>query len=354
MKIIILCKQKPQGRCLYERPYGRFFHLAEGLSNKGHEVHFILTNYSNNQVKSKKVGNLLIDSVGIKSNPLKSYQFAKSKASMIHPDWFIGFSDTYYAIMASRLANQFNCQSLIDAYDNYESYIPWLKPLHWLYRKSLKQANAITAAGPELLKKMISSPNKTTKTAVIEMAADSIFTQKDKAECREKLNLPQNKILIGYCGSLHPNRGIDVLFKIIKQIHQLTTSIQFVFSGRKTEEYKRHKNVTTLGYVDDELMPDLYASLDLILSINKNSAFGNYSYPVKIYEALSSGIPVLASSTPSTQFVLKQNTRCLVEKNSESEFVGRILAFVQEPYEITPMLSGWTKQIDDIEQLLRN
>lgn len=45
--------------------------------------------------------------------------------------------------------------SCIDAYDNYESYIPWLKLLHVLKRRALSRADLITAAGPNLLKQML-------------------------------------------------------------------------------------------------------------------------------------------------------------------------------------------------------
>ena len=38
MKILMLSKRRPQGRDLFTRPYGRFFHLPRLLAEAGHTV----------------------------------------------------------------------------------------------------------------------------------------------------------------------------------------------------------------------------------------------------------------------------------------------------------------------------
>ena len=149
MKLLCLCKRRPQGRDLFTQPYGRFYHLPCLLAKRGHEVHLLLLSYRNEAPVYRREGNLHWHSVSVlPMGPLPFLQKAARLAAELIPDWVIGFSDTWFGILAERLAKKVGAQSLIDAYDNYESYIPWLKPLHLLWRHSLARANVVAAAGP--------------------------------------------------------------------------------------------------------------------------------------------------------------------------------------------------------------
>jgi hypothetical protein len=47
-------------------------------------------------------------------------------------------------------------------------------------------------------------------------------------------------------------------------------------------------------------MPALYQAPAVVAVTNTPSAFGDYSYPIKLYEAMACGRPVVASRTAST------------------------------------------------------
>ena len=150
MKLLFLCKRRPQGKDLIERPYGRFFYLPKILAEKGHDVHILLLSYKNEPRISKDKGGINWHSISlIRHGPLAYVRQAEKIIKQIRPDWIVGFSDIYYGILAQKLGTKYNIHSLIDAYDNFESYIPWLKPLHALWRKSLSRATLVTAARPE-------------------------------------------------------------------------------------------------------------------------------------------------------------------------------------------------------------
>lgn len=61
MKLLCLCKRHPQGRDLFNRPYGRFFHLPRLLAERGHEVHLLLLSYRNDPSAKRRDG----DCIGI-------------------------------------------------------------------------------------------------------------------------------------------------------------------------------------------------------------------------------------------------------------------------------------------------
>ena len=79
-----------------------------------------------------------------------------------------------------------------------------------------------------------------------------------------------------------------------------------------------------LGYLPDEDMPLVLNALDVLVVVNLNSAFGNYSYPVKLYEALSCHKPVVASGTSSTNWILRDHPECLAETDNPEHLAMRI------------------------------
>ena len=232
--------------------------------------------------------------------------------------------------MAQRLGAKYNVNSLIDAYDNYESYIPWLKPLHYQWRSSLAKATLVTAAGPSLVN-LLKKYRPDMPTEIIPMAADPIFQPLDKTECRKKLNLPLNKKFIGYSGStIHSSRGINLLFEAFDNLKQELSDIELVLTGRKGRGVTLPSDANWLGYIPDEHMPLLMNSLDILAVMNQPSSFGNYSYPVKLYEAMRCNVPVVVSETLSTGWIMRDNQDLLVEPNNTLQLCDKIKSVLQQ------------------------
>jgi glycosyltransferase involved in cell wall biosynthesis len=210
-------------------------------------------------------------------------------------------------------------KSAIDAYDNYEGYIPWLQPLHYLWRKSLAKATLVTAAGPSLIQEFQKS--RGARPAVtVPMAVDpSGFVPLDRRTCREGLGLPLDKKLIGYCGGISSSRGIETLFDAYVELVKQRPEVELILSGRKDKNLKLPSDAHWLGYLPDEAVPRLLNSLDVLVVSNRPSKFGRFSHPVKLYEAMACNIPVVASATPSTRWILRDHPELLVEPGSPSE-----------------------------------
>ena len=93
MKILFLCKRRPQGRDLLTRPYGRFFYLPHELSLKGHESYLLLLNYRNEPVEFMKSQSITWISENIAPfSPLQYYNRACQLIESVKPDWIVGFS----------------------------------------------------------------------------------------------------------------------------------------------------------------------------------------------------------------------------------------------------------------------
>jgi len=256
--------------------------------------------------------------------PFRYYYRACELIKSIKPDWIVGFSDTYFGILAEHLGRKFRIKSLIDAYDNYESYLPWCAPLHFLWRRAVSQATAVTAAGPQLVD-LLQQSRSERPVFIVPMAADvPVFMPLDQEACRHELNLPLEKKIIGYCGSIYRNRGIQTLFDAYDLLKQSDHNIDLILTGRKEQGVSLPSSVKWLGYLYDDKIPVFLNSLDVATIINRASRFGQYSYPVKLYEAMRCQIPVIATDTPSTSWILKGDERFLARPDDPSDLANRI------------------------------
>lgn len=325
MKLLFLCKRRPQGRDLLTRPYGRFFHLPHELSLKGHESYLLLLNYRNEPAESMdNQGITWISESIVPLSPLQYYDRARKLIEFIKPDWIVGFSDTYFGILAEHLGRKFGIKSLIDAYDNYESYLPWCAPLHFLWRRVLSQATAVTAAGPQLAE-LLQKSRPGRPVFIVPMAADVPgFMPLDQEACRHELNLSLENKIIGYCGSLYRNRGIQTLFDAHDILKSTDRNIDLILTGRKEKGVSLPSSVKWLGYLDDDKISVFLNSLDVATVINRVSRFGKYSYPVKLYEAMRCQIPVIATNTPSVNWILKSDKRFLARPDDPYDLADKI------------------------------
>ncbi|MBL0378814.1 MAG: glycosyltransferase family 4 protein [Desulfofustis sp. PB-SRB1] len=353
MKIVFLCKRCPQGRDLITRPYGRFYYLPSLLAEHGHQVHLVLLSYKLEPSVYKQNCNFHLHSISaLPWGPGGYVKEAKRIASEIHPGWIVGFSDTWYGILAEWLARQSSAKSIIDAYDNYESYIPWCKPLHWAWRKALSRATTVTAVGPGLAN-LLTKNRPGMPVEVLPMATDPEFVPMDKKACRQSLGLPTNKKLIGYCGSIHPTRGLKTLFEAFSLVKNKLGKVELILTGRKSRSVSLPSFARWIGYLPDDKVPAFINSMDVLTVMNKQSSFGNHSYPAKLYEAMACEVPVVAASTLATEWILKENKDLLFIPGDAADLSLKILTSINYSIPDYGPQKGWPEIATSLDQILR-
>lgn len=353
MKLIFLSKRHPMDRDLISRPYGRFYHLPHLLAEKGHTVTAVLLSYKKDGMYKKSSGNETW--ISISAWPTGPFDYIRMLTRIVketRPDWIVGFSDTYYGILAAFLGEKFGIKSCIDVYDNYESYIPWLKPLHLYWRKAVSKATVVTAAGPQLARHLNTfRPGK--KVHVVPMAADpSGFKPLDKVFCRRKLHLPLDKKIVGYCGSIYRNRGVEIMFRAFEQLHNDDPEIEMVLTGRKQKGVHIPAQVQWLGYLPDDQIPIFLNSVDVLLVVNRLSDFGKFSYPVKLYETMKCHIPVVATETEATNWILNNNRDFLSTPEDPTDLAQKIKRLLNLGRFDYGMQNSWVSSCRIFEQAL--
>lgn len=302
------------------------FLFAKTPCESGHDVVVLLLDYKNAATVDAQR-----HCIRWISAPVISYAKAiREQANRTRPDWIIGFSDTYFGILAAYYGRKLGCRSCIDAYDNYEGYLPWLKPLHWAWRRAMAQVDLITAAGPALIE-LMSTGRQGQSTAVVPMAADPV----------------------GYCGSLHQSRGAEVFFDAMRMMQDKRPDVRFIHCGRTWKNVALPTSLQALGYIADDKMPAMLNCMDTLVVINRPSAFGDYSHPVKLYEAMSCQVPVVATRTLATEWILRDHPDCLFEPNDPEALCAAIMKSLRSPcpdYRSTPT---WQFSCEIFEDSLR-
>jgi len=111
MRLLFLCKRRPQGRDLLTRPYGRFFYLPYHLAQQGYDVTLLLLDYHASDPVHCYVNGIEWISVSIRQlkhsiGPIDYLRQAEMLVKTQTPDRIIGFSDTWYGILAVYLGER--------------------------------------------------------------------------------------------------------------------------------------------------------------------------------------------------------------------------------------------------------
>jgi glycosyltransferase involved in cell wall biosynthesis len=223
-----------------------------------------------------------------------------------------------------------NCRLAIDAYDNFESYIPASLPLHFLWRRAVKAADLVTAAGPQLADLLGRSRRReATPVHVVPMTADPPFKPLDRVKSRDVFHLPRDAPLFGYSGGWTKSRGSNLILDAFELVRKELPQAQLVLTGKPPAEATAMQGVTTLGYLPDQAMPNVINAVDLSCVVLANTSFGRYSYPAKLCESIACNVPVVASATQAVSWMLNGDTRFLANVDDAADYAARMLANYQ-------------------------
>ena len=158
----------------------------------------------------------------------------------------------------------------------------------------------------------------------------------DKTEVRKKIGIENYKKIILYTGHLYKYKGADVLAEAAKKMPQF----DFLFVGGTNSDvniyknrYKDIGNIHFIGYVEHNLVPQYLMSADLLVIPNSaNDEFSKfYTSPIKLFEYIASGTPVIASDLPSIREVVDENEVYFFKPDNSEDLIKKINEAMQNP-----------------------
>lgn len=157
-----------------------------------------------------------------------------------------------------------------------------------------------------------------------------------KIEAREMLGLPLAQHIVIYTGHLYARKGADTLAEAAFNIPEAL----FVFVGGTIEDIARfkkrwggRKNIRIIGHVAPERVPLYLRAADVLVIPNsgKSEDTARFASPMKLFEYMASGTPIVASNVPSIREILGDREALFVDADDAAALVNGITSvFAQE------------------------
>lgn len=210
----------------------------------------------------------------------------------------------------------------------------WSKKMKWFMKIFLNKDLKIVC-NSEGTRKQIAKDGFANSIAVPNgVDLEEFDNLEDKFEIRKNFELPADKKIIMYVGHLYEWKGVGVVLDSAKLLRDKKDAI-FVIVGGDEEERKEYtakiinegvKNMLFLGHKLKKDIPRYLKSADVLLlpNIATTKESVNYTSPIKMFEYMASGVPIIASNLPSIREILNKKNSFLVEPNNPKAIVGGI------------------------------
>ncbi|MQC26803.1 MAG: glycosyltransferase [Chloroflexi bacterium] len=148
------------------------------------------------------------------------------------------------------------------------------------------------------------------------------YAELPKAEgARKELGLAQ-QFTVGYSGHLYPGRGIELILDVAQQLPE----VQFLLIGGNPDDVARVQNQAAglanlhlTGFVTNASLPRYQAACDVLLmpyqeqvAASSGGNIAGFLSPMKMFEYLASGRPVLTSDLPVLREVLNNENALIL------------------------------------------
>lgn len=309
--------------------------MCEAFALKGHSVELVVPNRKNSIIKDpfeyysvKKVFSIKkIHSLDIK---------VKDKLTLLIQSVFFALFSAWYVlrknvdIIYSR--DEFFCGLMVFLRNNIFFEIHNKQDRFFtgfIYRRA-KGIVAIT----EGLKKYYLNKYKICDSKIL-VASDAVDLNEfniniGKDEAIKKVCLSLNKKIILYTGHLYGWKGVNILAEAAKQIGE-NSLVVFVGGTEKDiaffkERYAEIKNIMIVGQKPHSDIPLYLKAADVLILPNsgKEDISRLYTSPMKLFEYMASGVPIVASDLPSIREILNENNAVLIESDNPIELATGI------------------------------
>lgn len=303
MKILILAKfLRKDGATIH------MFTVANGLAERGHEVHLmsggppnddrslkLFNEFLEGRVQHHKVGfpnyakfdffskvKQLLTYIAIIPHTL--WSIIKISPDIIHVHYPVTsyIASIYCAIAKKRYVTTYHIKGI---------------PKQILHRKAHKAIAISSEMKDELNGRWRYNENEISLVfnGIPEDKFNQYISKEDKPKFKERLNLPQDKLIIGFVGTYEYKKGLDLLLESCSKLNRNDFCIVLLGDGDTDwiksliNKFGMNDKVILRGFQDPV---DYYAAFDVFVLPSRNEGFG-----LVAVEAMMMGVPTIRSNT---------------------------------------------------------
>ncbi len=184
-------------------------------------------------------------------------------------------------------------------------------------------------------------------TAPIEVIPDGTRIPEEIPPLRKRT--AEDELRVFYVGQLYPWKGVDTLIRAVREI----PNVELVIVGglppepdldrlkRLSEELGTSEKVSFRGYLPPARVAEERSQADAFaIPLASSKTARDFTSPLKLFEAMASGRPIIASKLPSIREVLTDGVNALLVEPDNPQALGSAIEALRRDPELGRRLAG--------------
>lgn len=161
-----------------------------------------------------------------------------------------------------------------------------------------------------------------------------------RTEARQALGIPEGVFVCLYVGkftTMGMPKGVDEAIAAVQALRNEGRNICFIGVGATKEELMVYAKQATahvrlIGHTPQRDLKHIYAAADVVLMpFPWTEHYAFFMSPLKLFEYLMSGVPIIASDLPSVREIIQESEAWLIQPGSVLELQNAIKSVMDHP-----------------------
>jgi glycosyltransferase involved in cell wall biosynthesis len=321
--LMILANRYSNHKDRYKEDVGRANRFAEELAKKGYNVHLTYGDYKTGLTKNQIIRNKVkINCYKITPNLFSFKKKIIREVKKKDIEFLLVTNGPLFGILGYMIKKEIPKIKLIyDIMDNYDIYaiskFPFIKKLNKLIQKKSNLNIYVT----KILKNYYRG-DQLGKSIILPAGINpQLFKPLNQMECRKKYNLPINKKIIVFTGSLD-KRAMKRILEISKKLERNKEFLIVIAGYIKIKSKIKRKNILYLGIMPQNNIPEIINTSDIAIIPNNLDSFSKSCAPLKLIEYMGCNARILTTSCGDSKDIIRDNS-AIVEDNTD-KFIYKI------------------------------
>ena len=208
----------------------------------------------------------------------------------------------------------------------------------WIEKIAIRWSRVVIVICP-YLKEVVRAIDADATIVLIENApgaGDSSLPEVSGDNVRSKLGLPDESVLVLYTGTFEAYQGLDLLLASVRLVIKEEPNTKFVLVGGRTDQVAMVRKqaqeagvegaMVFTGQLSSKKIPSFLDAADVLVSPRSTG----WNTPLKIYQYLRSGKPIVATRLLTHTQVLNDDVAVLTGATPE-EYAGGLIRVIRDP-----------------------